>query len=78
MMCFKLLFMTVLLLLFSVTLNMALLDKHATKCKLCWFWKSDNCTVVVDRSSLCLRIVSKWSLFYLASYLLVACFAFKE
>lgn len=39
MMFLKLAFMIVLL-LFSATLCMALLDKHVTKCKL-WFWKND-------------------------------------
>lgn len=78
MMCLKLVFVVVLL-LFSATLCMALLDKHVTKCKL-GFWTSDILTAQVVFSlfiSVHENSVSKLSWFYLTSYLLVACFALE-
>lgn len=78
MMCLKLVFVVVLL-LFSATLCMALLDKFVTKCEL-GFWKSDALTTQVPFSLFIFvneNSVSKLSWIYLASYLLVACFALK-
>lgn len=78
MMCLKLVFVVVLL-LFSATVCMALLDEYVTKCKL-WFWEGDILTaqmVFILFISLHEYLVSKLSWFYLTSYLLVACFALQ-